>query len=56
MRTTRPEITAERIAEINALMEANPEWHRSRLSQEICKKWGWMGENGQISAHENNKT
>jgi len=48
MRTTRPEITVERIAEINALMEANPEWHRSRLSQEICKKWGWMGENGQI--------
>jgi len=48
MKTTRPEITEERIAEIKMLIEANPKWHRSKLSQELCKKWGWMGENGQI--------
>ena len=48
MTTTRPEITAERIAEINVLIEANPEWNRTRLSKELCTLWGWMGENGQI--------
>jgi hypothetical protein len=41
-------MTPERIAEINKLIEANPDWHRSRLSQELCKKWGWQGENGQL--------
>jgi hypothetical protein len=48
MRATRPEISSERIAEINALIEANPEWHRSKLSQELCNLWGWFGENGQL--------
>ena len=41
-------MTPERIAAINALIKANPEWHRSRLSQELCRMWGWAGENGQI--------
>jgi hypothetical protein len=41
-------MTPERITEINELIKANPEWHRSRLSQELCKKWEWKGENGQI--------
>jgi hypothetical protein len=44
----RPSITEERIAEINGLMEANPKWNRSKLSQELCKMWGWKGENGQL--------
>jgi len=48
MENQRPEMTAERIAEISTLIEANPEWHRTKLSQELCKKWGWKGENGQI--------
>ena len=48
MRTTRPEITVERVAEINKMLEANPDWHRTKLSQELCKKWGWAGENGQL--------
>ena len=41
-------MTPERIKQINELIESNPEWHRSKLSQELCKIWGWKGENGQI--------
>jgi len=48
MRSNRPEITPERIREINDLIRANPDWHRSRLSRELCEIWGWKGENGQI--------
>jgi len=44
----RPPITEEKIAEINELIKANPEWNRSKLSQELCKMWGWIGENGQL--------
>ena len=48
MKTTRPEMTAERITEINNLIESNPEWGRSRISQVLCEMWGWRGENGQV--------
>jgi len=41
-------MTEERIAEINRLIELNPEWGRSKLSQKLCEIWGWRGENGQI--------
>ena len=41
-------MTPERINQINALIGDNPEWHRTRLSQELCRIWGWEGENGQI--------
>jgi len=29
-------------------MGANPSWHRTRLSVEICELWDWRGPNGQI--------
>jgi hypothetical protein len=48
MKTMRPIITSEKIDEIKRLIEENPEWSRSRLSQELCKMWDWRGENGQI--------
>jgi len=44
----KPEITEQKIAEIRTLIETNPDWHRSRLSQEICELWNWRGPNGQI--------
>ncbi|NLV50303.1 MAG: hypothetical protein GXY20_06370, partial [Clostridiales bacterium] len=47
MEHIKPEITKEKIAEIRALMEANPVWHRTRLSHEICERWDWHGPNGQ---------
>ena len=48
MGAMRPAITPERIGEIKKLIEANPGWSRSKLSQELCKMWGWKGENGQL--------
>jgi hypothetical protein len=48
MGSIRPAITPERIEQINMLIEANPGWHRTKLSQELCRLWGWIGENGQI--------
>jgi len=48
MKTMRPRITEEKIAEINELIGFNPEWNRSKLSQELCKMWDWIGENGQL--------
>jgi hypothetical protein len=44
----RPDTTPERIEQINRLIAENPGWHRTKLSQELCKLWGWIGENGQI--------
>jgi hypothetical protein len=41
-------MTPERIEEIDELMRRNPGWHRTRLSQELCRMWDWRGENGQI--------
>ena len=41
-------MTPERIEEINIMIKRNPSWHRSKLSQELCKIWGWIGENGQL--------
>jgi hypothetical protein len=29
-------------------MNLNPEWHRTRLSKEICKEWQWKTLNGQL--------
>jgi len=48
MGTGRPEITPEKIEQINMLIAENPNWHRTKLSQELCKMWDWIGENGQI--------
>jgi len=41
-------MTPERIEQINKLIADNPDWHRSRLSRELCEMWDWRGENGQI--------
>jgi hypothetical protein len=48
MEHTKPEITKQKIDEIVALIDANPSWHRTRLSFEICEKWDWRGPNGQL--------
>jgi len=36
------------IAEIRALMEANPQWSRWRLSQALAQKWDWYSASGQL--------
>jgi hypothetical protein len=48
MEHIKPEITEKRIAEIRTMIDANPSWHRSRLSKEICSLWNWRGPNGQL--------
>jgi hypothetical protein len=48
MNSSRPEITPERIEQINKMIADNPDWHRTKISQELCRLWGWIGENGQI--------
>jgi len=44
----RPEITREHIEQIRQLMIAHPDWHRSKLSKELCEMWDWKSEVGQI--------
>lgn len=33
---------------IQTLIAANPNWHRTRLSREICTAWKWFNSKGQI--------
>jgi len=35
------------IQHIRALLAANPQWHRTHLSVELCKLWGWQSPAGQ---------
>jgi len=41
-------LTEKDIQWIREMMESNPDWHRSRLSQEICVVWNWVAANGQL--------
>ena len=44
---TRPEITEERIVQIRDMIKENPEWNRTKISQAVCKLWGWQSPSGQ---------
>jgi hypothetical protein len=48
MGANKPEITEERVREINSLIAQNPEWNRTRISKSLCELWDWKGANGQI--------
>lgn len=39
-------MTIERIEQIRDMINDNPDWHRSMLSQKLCELWDWKGENG----------
>jgi hypothetical protein len=41
-------ISSIEIAEIKALIEANPQWHRHRLSQVLAQRWHWYAASGQL--------
>lgn len=43
----RPEITDEKVEQIKSLMNNNPDWHRTRLSIELCELWDWKSDIGQ---------
>ncbi|MBU8920970.1 MAG: DUF4338 domain-containing protein [Bacteroidales bacterium] len=36
------------LSDIQRVMDENPNWGRTRLSQELCKLWNWQGLNGQL--------
>lgn len=41
-------LSEEDINWIRTLMADHPEWHRSRISQEICLAWNWVNGTGQL--------
>ena len=41
-------VSAEDVEAIRALIAAHPTWHRTRLSQELCRRWGWVAANGLV--------
>jgi hypothetical protein len=43
---TRPEITEDRIQQIKSIITENPKWNRTKISQHICRLWGWQNPNG----------
>lgn len=48
MGNLRPKITQEKIEEIKKLTRENPDWHRTRISKELCELWDWRSPNGQL--------
>ncbi len=36
------------LCDIQRVMDENPDWGRTRLSQELCKLWNWQGLTGQL--------
>ncbi len=42
------EIDAPELALILRLMEKNPDWGRTKLSQELCELWSWRAASGQL--------
>jgi len=42
------QIGASELATIHALISAHPDWHRTRISQELCREWNWCNEAGRL--------
>lgn len=40
-------ITSSDIQRIQCFIGENPHWHRTKLSQELCRAWDWKAPNGQ---------
>lgn len=36
------------VAQIRGMMVANPSWHRTRLSRELCASWDWRNDKGRL--------
>jgi len=48
MGSNRPTITDKHIEQINDLINLNPDWNRTVLSQKLCEIWDWRSPTGQI--------
>ena len=42
------QIGAGELATIRELITSHPDWHRTHLSQELCRQWNWCNEAGQL--------
>jgi hypothetical protein len=40
-------LSAEELVQIQTLLAEHPSWHRTRLSRELCARWGWHNDSGQ---------
>jgi hypothetical protein len=45
---TKPELTKDRINEIQALIADNPQMGRSEISRQICRMWEWQSPTGTL--------
>jgi len=41
-------ISAATVAQVRGLLAENPSWNRTRLSRELCERWDWRNEKGQL--------
>src|SRR5271157_5546421 len=41
-------LAPEQIEGLRQLVQQHPEWSRWRLSQEVCRRWGWRSPKGQL--------
>ena len=39
-------VTDEDIKTIRSIIASNPDWHRTRISQELCQLWNWKNDAG----------
>ena len=42
------QIGASELATIRDLISSHPDWHRTRISQELCRAWNWCNEAGRL--------
>jgi len=42
------QVGAGELAAIQELITSHPNWHRTRLSQELCREWNWCNEAGRL--------
>jgi len=41
-------MSAADIELVRGLLNEHPDWHRSRLSVELCERWAWRNAQGQL--------
>ncbi len=42
------QLTAVDLFNIRELISNHPGWHRTRISQELCRRWHWMNDKGRL--------
>ena len=41
-------LTSADLVTIRQLLATHPAWHRTRLSQELCRRWHWVNDKGRL--------